>query len=72
MPGWRTVVAVLQGFGTIVKETIPTAGSQGFSFRRALNDGNLGGPRFSTAVLHRPKPVAREMPGFIGFFVRRD
>jgi hypothetical protein len=25
-----------------------------------------------TAVLHRPNPVAREMPGFIGFFARRD
>ena len=28
--------------------------------------------RFSTAVLHRPNPVAREMPGFSGFFARRD
>jgi hypothetical protein len=28
-------------------------------------------PRVSTAGLHRPNPVAREMPGFIGFFARR-
>jgi hypothetical protein len=27
--------------------------------------------RFSTVGLHRPNPVAREMPGFIGFFARR-
>jgi hypothetical protein len=31
-----------------------------------------GSHRVSTAVLHRPNPVAREMPGFIGFFARRD
>ena len=34
------------------------------------------GPRVPTRVytvgLHRPNPVAREMPGFIGFFARRD
>jgi hypothetical protein len=29
-------------------------------------------PRVSTAVLHRPNPVAREMPNFIGFFARRE
>jgi hypothetical protein len=44
-------------------------------FRRWPNDGNLAGPRVpqrvSTAVLHRPNPVARETPGFIGFFARR-
>ena len=28
--------------------------------------------RVSTAVLHRPNPVAREIPGFIGVFARRD
>jgi hypothetical protein len=45
------------------------------SFPGTPNDGNLRQilttPRFSTAGLHRPNPVAREMPGFIGFFVRR-
>jgi hypothetical protein len=34
-------------------------------------DGNLSQPRVSTVVLHRPNPVAREMPDFIGFFVHR-
>jgi hypothetical protein len=33
---------------------------------------NWAGPRVSTVVLHRPNPVAREMPGFIGFFARRE
>ena len=28
--------------------------------------------RVSTAGLHRPNPADREMPGFIGFFARRD
>jgi hypothetical protein len=32
---------------------------------------NLNPPRVSTVVLHRPNPVAREMPVFIGFFARR-
>jgi hypothetical protein len=49
---------------------------QGFDLPRSRNGGNLGGPRapirVSTAVLHRPNPVARETPGFIGFFARRD
>lgn len=44
-------------------------------FRREPNDGNLRQPRtptrVSTVVLHRPNPVAREMPSFTGFFARR-
>jgi hypothetical protein len=44
---------------------------RGGSFRRRRNDGNLAEPRVSTAVLHRPNPVAMEMPGFIGVFARR-
>ncbi len=48
--------------------------SKDSDFRRRRNDGSLAerGPvRVSTVVLHRPNPVAREMPGFIGFFARR-
>jgi hypothetical protein len=46
--------------------------SKDSDFRHWANDGNLSRPRVSTAGLHRPNPVAREMPGFIGFFARRD
>jgi hypothetical protein len=34
--------------------------------------GGHGPYRVSTVVLHRPNLVVREMPGFIGFFARRD
>jgi len=48
--------------------------SEGFDFHRALNDGNVSRSRVPTRVytvgLHRPNPVALEMPGFIGFFTR--
>jgi hypothetical protein len=50
--------------------------SKDSGFRRQPNDGNLRRPRIPTrvytVVLHRPKPVAPEMPGFIGFFARRN
>jgi hypothetical protein len=49
--------------------------SKDSDFRRRANDGNLRRPwipiRVSTVVLHRPNPVARETPGFIGVFARR-
>jgi hypothetical protein len=46
--------------------------SKDSDFRRRRNDGSLAGPvRVSTVVLHRPIPVDREMPGFVGLFVRR-
>jgi hypothetical protein len=54
----------------------PTPVFQGLGFHEQPNDGNLirrrDPARVSTVVLHRPNPVAREMPGFIGFFARRD
>jgi hypothetical protein len=46
--------------------------SKDSGFRQQSNDGNLRHPRVSTVVLHRPHPVAQEMPGLIGFFARRD
>ena len=52
------------------------AGFKDSSFHRCFNDGRLSLPagsiRAYTVGLHRPNPVAREMPGFIGFFARRD
>jgi hypothetical protein len=49
--------------------------AQGFGVHRHGNDGKLRRilaiRRFSTAGLHRPNPVARETPGFSGFFAPR-
>jgi hypothetical protein len=50
----------------------PALFSKDSDFRHRPNDGKLSQPWVSTAVLHRPNPVARETPGFIGFFARRD
>jgi hypothetical protein len=76
MPGWRIVVAVLQGFEPMLEARFRSLFSKDSGFREEPDDGNLRRPRIptrvSTVVLHRPNPVAREMPGFIGFFARRD
>ena len=68
LPSRWIAEAGFQGLGR--QETGPFFKDWGF--RQQPNDGNLTPSRVSTAVLHRLNPVAREMPGFIGFFVRRD
>jgi hypothetical protein len=59
-------------FGARILATFPRIRASADGAMMAIWPRRGSPPWVSTAVLHRPNPVAREMPGFIGFFARRD